>query len=113
MAHIGDPMEDLAWALDPLWSLNNSALAAGMIDRARAIALWETASGCAFDAASYAWWSLFASVKGLAIWISSAKAFSDGKNTDPVLAFSGWYCTVRHNQLVADRLAAAAPGALA
>lgn len=112
MAHLGDPLEDLAWALDPLWSLGRDDLAAGMLAREQAIALWRQASGLVFDEAAFAWWSLFASVKGLAIWISSAKAIAAGRNTDPVLAFSGWYCTVRHNQIIADRLAAAPYGGL-
>jgi aminoglycoside phosphotransferase (APT) family kinase protein len=112
MAHVGDPLEDLAWALDPLWSLGRHDLAAGMIPRAHAIAHWEQASGLTFDDRAFAWWSLFASVKGMAIWISSAKAIADGRNTDPVLAFSGWYCTVRHNQSIAERLSAAPYGGL-
>ncbi|MBI1250452.1 MAG: phosphotransferase [Alphaproteobacteria bacterium] len=106
MAHIGDALEDLAWALDPLWALGKPELAAGMIDIADAVSLWETGARQKFDAERFAWWSLFASLKGLAIWISSSKAFHDGKNQDPVLAFSGWYCGVRHTKILADRLAA-------
>lgn len=113
MAHLGDPLEDLAWAMDPLWTIGRADLAAGLIPETNAIALWEAASGLRFNAQAFAWWRLFASVKGLAIWLSSAKAIADGKNTDPVLAFSGWYCAVRHNQIIADRLAAAPYGGLA
>jgi aminoglycoside phosphotransferase (APT) family kinase protein len=109
MAHIGDPLEDLAWALDALW-VGDSTLAAGLLDFDEAIQLWQQASGRRFDAEAFQWWSLFASLKGLAIWISSAKAFHDGKNSDPILAFSGWYCATRHNKIIADRLSRAAPG---
>jgi aminoglycoside phosphotransferase (APT) family kinase protein len=112
MAHLGDPLEDLAWALDPLWTIGRPDLAAGLIAREEALALWQARSGLVFDEAAFAWWSLFSSVKGLAIWLSSAKAASVGKNTDPVLAFSGWYCAVRHNQILADRLSAAPYGGL-
>ncbi|MGE3250848.1 MAG: phosphotransferase family protein [Hyphomonadaceae bacterium] len=112
MAHIGDPMEDLAWALDPLWA-SDPKYAAGMIDIEDAIRIWQETSGRRFNAEAFTWWSLFANVKGLAIWISSSKAYHDGKNTDPVLAFSGWYCATRHNKIIADRLSAAASGALA
>lgn len=113
MAHIGDPLEDLAWALDPLWAPVGATLAAGLIPHVEAIRLWEAASGRQFDAAAFQWWSLFASLKGLAIWLTSARTFHDGKNTDPVLAFSGWYCAVRHNQILAHKLACAARGAIA
>lgn len=112
MAHIGDALEDLAWALDPLWS-HGSDMALGAISHAEAIAAWEQASGLTFDPVAFRWWSLFASVKGMAIWLSSSRAFADGKNTDPVLAFSGWYCTLRHDDIIARRLAAAPRGALA
>ncbi len=111
MAHIGDPLEDLAWALDPLWA-GDPRFAAGLLDFDEAIHLWQEASGRRFNPEAFAWWSLFSHLKGLAIWISSSKAFFDGKNPDPILAFSGWYCTTRHNKIIADRLAAAAPGAL-
>jgi aminoglycoside phosphotransferase (APT) family kinase protein len=112
MAHLGDPLEDLAWALDPLWSHFQPDSGAGLIGRAQAIALWEKASGCLFDAAAFRWWSLFASVKGMAIWLSSARAYAAGQNPDPVLAFSGWYCARRHDDILAARLAAGARGAL-
>jgi aminoglycoside phosphotransferase (APT) family kinase protein len=107
MAHIGDPMEDLAWALDPLWNINTPDLAAGMVARDEAIAVWQAASGLMFDEESYAWWSLFANVKGLGIWISAAKSYCSGKNMDPVLGFSGWFCTTHHNRVIAERLSGA------
>jgi len=112
MAHIGDAHEDLAWALDPLWS-HGADKGLGVLAHEEAIALWQAASGVAFDPAAFRWWSLFASVKGMAIWLSSSRAYADGKNADPVLAFSGWYCTVRHDDIIARRLADAPRGALA
>ncbi len=112
MAHLGDPMEDLGWATDPLWCGARKDLAAGLLPMAEAIALWEDAADQDFDVERFRWWSLFASVKGLAIWISSARTLQDGKNHDPVLAFSGWYCLARHNQILAERLAAAPRGGL-
>jgi len=48
---------------------------------------------------------MFASLKGAAIWISSANEYQSGKNTDPVMAFSGIYCLPYHNKVLADRLA--------
>jgi aminoglycoside phosphotransferase (APT) family kinase protein len=105
MAHIGDPQEDFAWAADELWGHGEPGLVAGTIPRADAIAAWERASGLVFNQDAHAWWSLFASLKGLAIWISSARTYATAPNPEPVLAFSGWYTLVRHNQIVAERLA--------
>lgn len=105
MAHIGDPLEDLAWALDPMWNLRDASRAAGLIPREEAIALWEKASGCTFDQAAFAWWEMFATLKGLGIWITSARAYAGGANSDPILAFSGWFPKVEANRLIAARLA--------
>jgi aminoglycoside phosphotransferase (APT) family kinase protein len=106
MAHLGDALEDLAWALDPLWSHGDPGRPAGLLARADAIAAWEAASGLKADAAALAWWEIFASLKGLAIWISAACEYAEGRNTDAVNAFSGWYCLAFHNKVLAERLGA-------
>ncbi len=108
MAHLGDPLEDLGWALDPLWAHHDPERPAGTIPRAEAIALWETTSGLKADPAALKWWSMFASLKGLAIWISAAREVQDGANPDPVNTFSGWYCHAFHNKVLIDRLLAEA-----
>lgn len=106
MAHVGDPLEDLAWALDPLWSTDREN-PGGMLPRGEAIGIWETSSGLVADPRALQWWTMFASLKGLAIWISSAKEFQAGTNIDPVMAFSGLYCLPFHNKRLADLLAEA------
>ena len=110
MAHLGDPLEDLAWALDPLWSPMNDALVSGMIGRDEGLAVWSEASGLTVDPEALAWWCLFAAVKGQAIWTSAAKAWKDGGCVEPILAFSGWYTARRHDEILAEilgRMAAA------
>jgi len=106
MAHLGDPLEDVAWAMDPLWSHPGDPRISGMVARDEALAIWRSASGLAIDPAALAWWSLFASVKAQAIWISSAKAWRDGGLAEPILAFSGWYTARRQDEILADRLVA-------
>jgi aminoglycoside phosphotransferase (APT) family kinase protein len=106
MAHLGDPLEDLAWALDPLWAHGDPTHPAGLVARTDAIRLWETASGLKADPAALVWWETFASLKGLAIWISAACEYTEGRNTDAVNAFSGWFCLAFHNKVLAERLGA-------
>jgi aminoglycoside phosphotransferase (APT) family kinase protein len=106
MAHLGDPVEDLGWAFDPLWNHFDEGKVAGLIPKAEAIALWEAASGLKVDPEALAWWSLFNAVKGQAIWTSAAKEYRDGGFTDPILAISGWYTARRHDLILAERLAA-------
>jgi len=105
MAHLGDPFEDLAWATDPLWCAGDPERAAGYIPWPDAIATWQAASGCTFDPDAFEWWSIFASVKAIGIWISSARAFADGDNDDPILAWSGWFTHAAHELTLASRLA--------
>ena len=45
MAHIGDPLEDLAWALSPIWSWQDRGKPAYMIARQEALSIWEKVSG--------------------------------------------------------------------
>ncbi len=105
MAHLGDPLEDLGWAIDPLWGHFEEGRVAGALPRDEAIAVWEKASGLKADPEALAWWELFNAVKGMGIWISAAKEYRDGGFKDPVLGFSGWYTARRHDQIIARRLA--------
>jgi aminoglycoside phosphotransferase (APT) family kinase protein len=109
MAHLGDPLEDIAWAMDPLWSNPADPRISGMVSREEGMAIWRRASGLPIDAKAMSWWSLFASVKGQAIWTSSAKEWRDGGFTEPILAFSGWYTARRQDEILADRLAELGP----
>ena len=106
MAHIGDPYEDFAWMTDMLWSGGDLTRAAGLVAWPEAIGEWELASGCKFDFDAFEWWSIFASVKALGIWISSARAFADGANDDPILAWSGWFTHAAHERILSARLSA-------
>jgi aminoglycoside phosphotransferase (APT) family kinase protein len=105
MTHLGDPLEDLGWAIDPLWTAD-PAKPGGMIPREQALGIWQQASGLTIDPKALHWWEIFASVKGAAIWISAAREYVEGRNTDPINAFSGWYGLAVHNKVLADRLAA-------
>lgn len=104
MTHLGDPLEDLAWAIDPLWGHYDESRVAGMIPRDEALAIWSRTSGLPIDPAALAWWELFSAVKGQAIWTSAAREYRDGGFKDPVLAISGWYTARRHDQILADGL---------
>jgi aminoglycoside phosphotransferase (APT) family kinase protein len=106
MAHLGDPLEDLGWAMDPLWTRPDDTRVSGMVPREEALAIWRRASGLEIDPAALAWWALFASVKAQAIWTSSAKAWREGGMIEPVLAFSGWYTARRQDEILAERLLA-------
>lgn len=90
MAHLGDPLEDLGWSLNRIWCWGLDDLRGGLLPRERAIAIWEEGSGLTAEPAALHWWELFNCVKGQGIWVSSAKAFADGQNRDPILVISSW-----------------------
>ncbi len=104
MAHLGDPLEDLAWSLDPLWGWPNTHLAGGLLSREDAIRIWQDTSGFVVDPEAFHWWQIFASLKGLAIWVSSSEDFANGASKEPILAVAGWVMTDRHNRILLDRL---------
>lgn len=104
MCHLGDPLEDLAWAIDPLWAFENGDRPASLMEREAALALWEEASGFKIDRTALLWWEIFSAVKGLAIWISAGKEFQTGGNADPIMGLSSWYCTDVHTRLLAKRM---------
>ena len=43
-------------------------------------------------------------MKGLAIWVSSAREYQTGKNKDPVLALSGWWLTNAQDRAALETL---------
>ncbi|WEK44434.1 MAG: phosphotransferase family protein [Candidatus Sphingomonas colombiensis] len=117
MAHLGDPLEDLGWALNPIWDHFQPGRACGMTSNERALAIWRSASGLTVDPAALDWWLLFNAVKGAAIWISAFREFVDGGRTDPILGLSGWYVGRRQDAVIAAMLAGRAtapepPGAV-
>ena len=89
MAHLGDPLEDLGWSFNPVWSFGRG-MPGGLLPREAAIAAWEAASGLRADPADLHWWELFNCVKGQAIWVSSARAWIDGGNREPIMAYPSW-----------------------
>jgi aminoglycoside phosphotransferase (APT) family kinase protein len=90
MAHLGDPLEDLAWGLGAVWQWSRDGLAGSLLPKAEAIRIWEQASGLRADPSALLWWELFSCVKGQGIWVSGGREFQHGANQDPVLCMSSW-----------------------
>ncbi|MFO7963421.1 MAG: phosphotransferase family protein [Desulfobacterales bacterium] len=89
MMHMGDPLEDLAWSMNRLWSWKNPDYLGNMLPRDRAVKVWEQASGFKADPAALFWWEVFTSIKGLAIWISQHYVYSNGASTDAINCYGG------------------------
>jgi aminoglycoside phosphotransferase (APT) family kinase protein len=90
LAHLGDPLEDLAWGINRVWCWNRDDRAGGLLPKEDAIRLWEASSGLRADREALRWWELFSCVKGQAIWLSAAREYHDGTNRDPIMALAAW-----------------------
>ena len=104
MAHLGDPLEDLAWSINPVWRWGRDERCGGLVPREQAIRIWEEASGREADREALRWWEVFSSVKGRAIWVSSAREFTDGKNSELILVLSAWLVGNAQDRALLDAL---------
>ena len=91
MMHIGDPLEDLTWALNRVWSSSEPDRLGLLLPRERAIKLWEEISGFKAEPKALFWWEVFSSIKGMAIWISMNKVYATGGNTDAIICYGGMW----------------------
>jgi aminoglycoside phosphotransferase (APT) family kinase protein len=104
MAHLGDPLEDLAWSLNRIWCWARDDRVGGLLPREDAIRFWERSSGLPADPEALHWWELLSSIKALGIWISSAKEFSEGTNHDPILGFTSWWLPNSQDRVILETL---------
>ncbi len=98
MCHIGDPLEDVAWAIDPFWPMTRH------LPLQEGLSLWEAASGLTVDRAALDWWRLFAAVKACGIWTTAEASFSTGKTPEMVVGMSGIRANHFHRGVILDLL---------
>ncbi len=98
MAHLGDPLEDLAWSFNQSWQWARDGRPGGIVERETAIAIWEQSSGLKADPASLHWWEVFTDVKCQGIWLKAARAFQDGKTSELFLAIVAYSLINSQNQ---------------
>ena len=90
LAHVGDPMEDLAWPCVRSWRFGNDALpVAGVGQREELFRAYEAAGGRVVDAAAVHWWEVFGNFRWGVICIMQAGAYLDGLSKSVELATIG------------------------
>jgi aminoglycoside phosphotransferase (APT) family kinase protein len=99
MCHVGDPLEDIAWALDPMWSVEKH------LPLDEGLAIWEEASGLAVDRAALDWWRLFAPVKACAIWTTAEASFAEGRSREMIIALTALRASHFHRKEILERMA--------
>ncbi|WPB96108.1 phosphotransferase family protein [Streptomyces malaysiensis] len=104
MAHLGDPLEDLAWSLDARQDANFPEHAAGLISYADAVAAWQEASQIEIDGDALRWWQVMCAFKALGIWTLAGSHFTRGDPKRPADARMGWVLAERQHRILADLL---------
>jgi aminoglycoside phosphotransferase (APT) family kinase protein len=89
MAHIGDPLEDVAWACIRPWRWLGNELIGGLMERERFYRLYEEASGNRVDPEAVRFWEILGNVKLAAIFLTGARSFCEGRTHSPMMAFLG------------------------
>jgi aminoglycoside phosphotransferase (APT) family kinase protein len=100
MCHVGDPLEDIAWAINPMWTMERH------FPLDEGLAIWERASGLALDRVALEWWRLFAAVKACAIWTTAEASFQEGKNHEMIIALTALRASHFHRKEILERMEA-------
>jgi aminoglycoside phosphotransferase (APT) family kinase protein len=89
LAHVGDPMEDLATLCLRTWRFGHDQLeAGGFCERATVVGSYESAGG-SFDLEAFHWWKVLGTLRwGLGL-AAQAKGHLDGSVPNIVMAASG------------------------
>ena len=81
LTHIGDPHEDLAWALMPTFNGRSRKLY-GVVERDEVIDLYQAASGIPISAKSFAYYEAFALYQAAAIQMCAVRAAEVDRSND-------------------------------
>lgn len=98
MCHVGDPLEDVAWALNPMWSVEKH------LPLDEGLALWEQACGLSVDRAALDWWRLFATVKACGLWTTAEASFEDGTSREMIVALTALRANHFHRKEMLERM---------
>jgi aminoglycoside phosphotransferase (APT) family kinase protein len=88
LAHIGDPVEDIAYSGSPLFRGRNPMLSA-LLERQEYFAYYEQRTGLRVDPEVFHFWTVLAMVKQAASQVRGSRAFEDGRGDDLRLATMG------------------------
>ena len=89
MVHLGDPMEDVAWACIRPWRWLGDENIGGLIQREQFYKRYEEASGFTVIPEAIRFWELLGNVKLAAIFLTGARSFCEGRTRSPMMAFLG------------------------
>jgi aminoglycoside phosphotransferase (APT) family kinase protein len=83
MAHLGDPIEDLAWASMRFWG--REGIAAGLMEREAFYRLYEQKSGHTIDRKRLRFYQVLGDAKMAVICLTGIRDFVEGRTADSVM----------------------------
>jgi aminoglycoside phosphotransferase (APT) family kinase protein len=89
MTHLGDPMEDVAWACIRPWRWLGDEKIGGLMERDDFYRLYSRATGLEVSDEAVRFWEVLGNVKLAAIFITGARSFCEGRTRSPMMAFLG------------------------
>lgn len=89
MAHLGDPLEDVAWACIRPWRWLGNELVGGLMERDELFRRYSEATGIEVIEESVRFWEVLGNVKLAAIFITGGRGFCDGRTRAAMMAFLG------------------------
>ena len=89
MVHLGDPMEDVAWACMRPWRWLGDENIGGLIQREQFYKRYEEESGFSVIPEAIRFWELLGNVKLAAIFLTGARSYCEGRTRSPMMAFLG------------------------
>jgi len=89
LAHIGDPMEDMAWMCVRSWRFGGDKPVGGIGERETFFSAYEAAGGRKVDPEWVRWWEVFGNLRWGIICLTQARAYIDGHSKSVELASIG------------------------
>ncbi len=89
LAHVGDPMEDLAWICVRSWRFGGQKPVGGIGGREEFFSAYEAAGGRHVDPEWVRWWEVFGNLRWGIICLSQARTYIDGISKSVELASIG------------------------
>ena len=86
MVHLGDPMEDVAWACIRPWRWAGNELIGGFMEREEFHRLYEELSGFEVDRQAIHFWEILGNIKLALILLTGGRSFCEGRTRKLFLA---------------------------
>jgi len=89
MAHLGDPLEDIAWACIRPWRWAGDERVGGLMTRDEFYRAYSELTGLEIDDESLRFWEVLGNVKLAAIFLTGGRSFCEGRTASVMMALLG------------------------